>query len=129
MGCSTHNVPSLSKVAMRCGTGTKSGEPSRVTAATKFRIDCFAAPSVHDGSVAADAAVCARNETGSSGPDKTGSAAKVERRTRRLIPEEGRVDFMFGLPDRQMWTWMGQSFTASVSERPRGGRSLAAYFH
>jgi hypothetical protein len=30
--------------------GTKSSEPSRVTAVTKSRIDCFALPSFHDGS-------------------------------------------------------------------------------
>src|SRR6516164_846054 len=50
IGCSHHSVPSLSKVAMRCGAGTKSGEPSRLTAATKLRIDCLGEPSFHDGS-------------------------------------------------------------------------------
>src|SRR5262249_45003883 len=56
IGCSTHKVPSLSKVAMRCGTGTKP-EPSRVTLATKSRIDCFDLPSFHDdnGSLCANA--------------------------------------------------------------------------
>ena len=43
-------MPSLSKVAIRSGGGTKSGPPSRVTRATKSTIDFFAAPSFHDGS-------------------------------------------------------------------------------
>jgi hypothetical protein len=50
IGSSTHKVPSLSNIAMRSAGGTKSGEPSRVTAVTKFRIDCFVAPSFHEGS-------------------------------------------------------------------------------
>ena len=45
-----HSVPSLSKVAMRSGTGTKSGEPSFVTLATKSPIAFFVGPSFHDGS-------------------------------------------------------------------------------
>src|SRR5216684_3205147 len=48
-GCSHHRVPSLSKVAMRSGTGTKSGEPGLVTFSTKAMMDCFAGPSFHDG--------------------------------------------------------------------------------
>jgi hypothetical protein len=43
-------VPSLSKVAMRSGTGTKSGEPGVATFVTKSMMDCFALPSFHDGS-------------------------------------------------------------------------------
>ena len=49
-GFSDQSVPSLSKVAMRSGGGTKSGPPSRVTRATKSTIDFLAAPSFHDGS-------------------------------------------------------------------------------
>ena len=53
-GCSVHSVPSLSKVAMRCGTGTKSVPPSVVVRLTKSTIAVFAAPSFHEGS----ASVC-----------------------------------------------------------------------
>src|SRR5512142_1420265 len=93
MGCSHHNVPSLSNVAMRCGTGTKSGDSSRVTAMTKLMIDCFAAPSFQDGS--GSAAVCAGADVGKSVPDNTGSAAKVETRARRLMPDEAAFDIKF----------------------------------
>ena len=40
-GFSVHSVPSLSNVAMRSGTGTKSDEPSFVTLATKSPIAFF----------------------------------------------------------------------------------------
>ena len=50
IGCSHQSVPSLSKVAMRSATGTKSGPPCVVTRATKSGIDFFAAPSFQDGS-------------------------------------------------------------------------------
>src|SRR4029079_11673832 len=49
IGCSHQSVPSLSKVAIRSGGGTKSGEPSFVTFSTKSIIDFFAAPSFHEG--------------------------------------------------------------------------------
>ncbi len=73
MGCSIHNVPSLSKVAMRSDTGTKSAEPSRVTAATKSRIDCLVRPLFHDGSGSPPCA-CAKMRKDSAG--SVGSAAK-----------------------------------------------------
>src|SRR5579863_3024305 len=75
---------------MRCEAATKSGEPSRVTAATKFRIACFAAPSFHEAS----GSVCARTGWGRSGPDHAGSAAKAESSTRRLTPEWKGFDDM-----------------------------------
>jgi hypothetical protein len=43
-------VPSLSKVAMRCGSATKSGLPACVTRRTKSTIADFAAPSFQEGS-------------------------------------------------------------------------------
>src|SRR3954454_16169396 len=49
-GCSAHKVPSLSNVAMRAEGGTKSGEPSFVTRATKSNIDFFGAVLLQDGS-------------------------------------------------------------------------------
>jgi len=48
-GCSAQSVPSLSNVAMRSGTGTKSDEPSFVTRSTKATIPFFGAVSFHDG--------------------------------------------------------------------------------
>ena len=48
-GCSLHSVPSLSKVAIRSATGTRSGEPELVILSTKLMMDCFAGPSFHDG--------------------------------------------------------------------------------
>jgi hypothetical protein len=64
-----------------------------MVARTKSKIACFAGPSFHDGSN--PPGVCAGAETGRSGPDNAGSSANVESRTRRLIPEEGAIDFMF----------------------------------
>ncbi len=49
IGCSHQSVPSLSNVAMRSGTGTKSGEPGLVTFSTKVTMACFAVVSFHEG--------------------------------------------------------------------------------
>jgi len=53
MGCSVHSVPSLSKQAMRSGTGTQSGPPRVVVRAMKSRIDRFTGPSFQEGSASA----------------------------------------------------------------------------
>jgi hypothetical protein len=66
--------------------GTKSGEPSRVTAATKFSIACLAAPSFHEGSGLPVVTVCADAEMGRSAPGNAGSIAKAESNVRRLSP-------------------------------------------
>ena len=50
IGCSHQSVPSLSNVAMRSATGTKSGEPSLVTFSTKATIAFFGAVSFQEGS-------------------------------------------------------------------------------
>ena len=50
IGCSEISVPSLSKVAMRSGTGTKSGPSGVVTLATKARIAALVGPSFQEGS-------------------------------------------------------------------------------
>ncbi len=50
IGCSTHSVPSLSKTATRCGSGTKSGVFSAVTLSTKAMMAAFGAVSFHEGS-------------------------------------------------------------------------------
>ena len=49
IGCSVHSVPSLSKVAMRSGTGIQSRPPGVVVRATNSTIDCLAGPSFQDG--------------------------------------------------------------------------------
>ena len=73
IGCSDHNVPSLSKVAMRSGGGTKSGEPCLVTLSTKATMACFALPSFQDGRASA----CPKANCGSKkiAPSKNGSRA------------------------------------------------------
>src|SRR5271170_6560310 len=49
IGCSAQSVPSLSKVAIRSATATKSGEPGLVTRSTKAIIAFFGFVSFHDG--------------------------------------------------------------------------------
>ena len=49
-GCSDHSVPSLSNVAMRSPSATKSVLPVVVTALTKSVIAVFDGPAFHDGS-------------------------------------------------------------------------------
>src|SRR6476661_3202844 len=91
IGCSTQSVPSLSKVATRCSTGTKKGPPCVVTRATKSRIEAFVAPSFQDGS---GSRACASAEVERSEADKIGSKTRDERRTRRSIAEEQVIGFM-----------------------------------
>src|SRR5512139_4116772 len=79
---------------MRCGTGTKSGDPSRVTAVTKSTIACFEAPSFQDGSGSPAAALCA--PAGKSVSGKTVSTTRAESSVRRLTPEKNGVDDMAG---------------------------------
>jgi hypothetical protein len=64
-----------------------------MVARTKSKIACFAGPSFHDGSNRPG--VCVGAETGRIGPDNAGSSANVESRTRRLIPGEGAIGFIF----------------------------------
>ncbi len=54
MGCSAQSVPSLSNVAMRSASGTKSGEPFVVTRSTKARTAFLVAVSFHEGSGSPD---------------------------------------------------------------------------
>lgn len=49
MGCSTHNVPSLSNVAIRSGGATKSALVAMVTQPTNWMMACFAGVSFQDG--------------------------------------------------------------------------------
>ncbi len=48
-GFSDQSVPSLSNVAIRSGTGTKSGEPSRVTLSTNATMAFLAPVSFQEG--------------------------------------------------------------------------------
>src|SRR5262245_3604388 len=72
IGCSDHNVPSLSKVAMRSGIGTKSCELWSVTFVTNATIACFAGPSFQEGSGSAPAAAAA-NVTATRRKAKSGN--------------------------------------------------------
>jgi hypothetical protein len=58
-GCSTHSVPSWSKVAMRSSGGTNFELPGVVVACTKATMACLDAPSFHDGSGSVWACTCA----------------------------------------------------------------------
>ena len=72
MGCSTHSVPSWSKVAMRSSGGTKSGLDVSVVAFTKSTIACFAAPSFQEGNASV------AEGTSREGDDAEGSCRKRE---------------------------------------------------
>src|SRR6202050_1862764 len=95
IGCSTHNVPSLSNVAMRSAGGTKSGPPCWMTRATKPVIACLLGPSFHDGSESVCA--CACRKMGSTGANKSDSVAVLSR-LRRSMPGSTRFDFMTLFP-------------------------------
>jgi|SRR6185436_560820 hypothetical protein len=82
IGCSTRNVPSGSKVAMRASGVTKVGLERSVVSRTKDMIACFAAPSFQDGSGSADWASAG---VGRKGAGRTGSAANPESTERRLM--------------------------------------------
>ena len=63
-GFSDQSVPSLSNVAIRSGTGTKSGEPSLVTFSTKATMAFLGAVSFQEGSGScAGGALCAHERT------------------------------------------------------------------
>src|SRR5271169_271850 len=59
MGCSTHVVPSWSKVAMRSSGATNFGLLGSVVVLTKSSIACFAGPSFQEGNGSAAAVVAA----------------------------------------------------------------------
>ena len=86
IGCSAQSVPSLSNVAMRSAGGTKSGEPSFVTFATKSTMAFFGLPSFHDGSGSACASGCAahseRNARGGTCSCHVASIESMHGRTR-----------------------------------------------
>ena len=73
IGCSAQSVPSLSNMAMRSASGTKSGEPAFVTFATKATMDCLAVPSFHEGS---GSAACRRPPREERGSPKRGSRSE-----------------------------------------------------
>src|SRR5262249_57782075 len=59
MGCSTHSVPSWSKVATRSSWGTNVGLDLSVVFCTNSTIACLAGPSFHEGSGSPCVALCA----------------------------------------------------------------------
>src|SRR6516164_5625346 len=77
MGCSTHSVPSWSKVAMRPSCGTKLLFDWSVVVFTKLTIDCLAGPSFHEGSGSVCASACAPKAS----PAMAASAEATRRRT------------------------------------------------
>ena len=87
MGCSTHKVPSWSKVAIRSSGGTKSGLDLSVVAFTKSMIACFAGPSFHEARVSVANGASATAMTGNKGEDRTANAPNSAIKIRRVIPE------------------------------------------
>src|ERR1700709_2733060 len=90
MGCSAHNVPSLSNVAMRSAGGTKSTEPCLVTRSTKSKIAFLGAVSFQDGrgSVTGVCLVGAAGSCGSADVGRSirsaGTVANADTSARRL---------------------------------------------
>src|SRR5262245_11395306 len=107
MGCSTHKVPSWSKVAMRASGGTKVRPDPSTAARTKPMIVSLATPLFHDGSGSMPCAQPARTR----GSDSMGRAATVVRTERRLMPERRGRDLIGLLP-----SWCEDFATAVVPE-------------
>ena len=116
IGCSTHSVPSLSKVATRCSTGTKSGPPCWVARATKSMIDFLVGPSFHEGNPSL--CVCENAGVDRSAPINEGSSAKLENRRRRVRPV-GRGGNVFMLTSSPS-TESNAGTAAQVIERGTG---------
>src|SRR5450432_2274075 len=103
MGCSAHNVPSLSKVATRSAGGTKSAEPCFVTRSTKSKMAFLGAVLFQDGSESVtgvcsvgEAGGCASADAGRS-TDNAGMAAKADSIARRLTSKNLSSVFIFQL--------------------------------
>src|SRR5215469_3619846 len=77
MGCSTHSVPSWSKVAMRSSGGTNLVLDFSVVLCTKLTIACLVGPSFHEGS----GSVCASDCVPKASPATAASAEAKRRRT------------------------------------------------
>src|SRR5271168_683815 len=127
MGCSTHNVPSWSNVAMRSSGGTNCGLDGSVVVRMNCRIALFAAPSFHDGrgSVSASAgastptlpAAAARSTaekwrrfnsimTSRDGGPSCGEAARASHSsTNRLV---AFTDYLHELVDIHQRYWIGR---------------------
>src|SRR4029079_10353337 len=89
IGCSTHSVPSWSKVAIRASVGTKLGLDGSVVAFTKFTIACLAGPSFHDGRAGPLEGASASAEVGTTEVKRIASATSVATKTLRLV--QGRM--------------------------------------
>src|ERR1700685_4255038 len=83
---------------MRCSGGTNFGLVESVVVPTKSTIACFAGPSFHEASTLPGGAVCACAEAVRSAPDRVGSAANVESKVRRSIPNRASFDVMMLSP-------------------------------
>ena len=87
IGCSTHKVPSWSKVAILSSGGTKVALPSFVVFVTKSTIACFAGPSFHEARVSVANGTSATAMSGNKVEDKTANAPNSAIKIRRVIPE------------------------------------------
>src|SRR6516162_2874187 len=77
MGCSTHSVPSWSKVAMRSSGGTNFVLDLSVVVCTNSTIACLARRSFHEGSGSVCASACVPKQS----PATVASAEAKTRRT------------------------------------------------
>src|SRR5262245_60905371 len=142
IGCSAHNVPSLSKTEMRSAGGTKSGPPCAVVRATKSTIPFLAAPSFHDGkgSAGADEVVGAAGVVARGGAlheDKTQQRTRTMAwrslmtrcRTATLTPALVRRDLRVGRPFRSSPTERrpGSSRDARGTATFRGSRGPTSH--
>src|SRR5215472_10926741 len=78
---------------MRSCSGTNFEPPSSAVARTKANIACFAGPSFHES----NAIVCAWASAERGTLDIAGSNARPEISTRRLMPNNELLDFIFDL--------------------------------
>src|SRR5262245_24269914 len=89
IGCSTHNVPSWSNVAMRSAGGRNWGLPCVVVLCTNSTMAFLAAPSFHDGS----GSLCAPTVTvtSSGAPMTMASSVRNGDSHRFITPSESRA--------------------------------------
>src|SRR5215472_9269905 len=110
MGCSTHRVPSWSKVAMRCSARTYAGLDWLEVARTKSRMAFFAGPSFHEGSGSSDA-----EDTGPTAP-AIASAADPLNKSLRVISMSNPSPYLVLIRDHQGCRRLHTLATPTVSE-------------
>src|ERR1700742_2836207 len=96
MGCSTHSVPSWSKVAIRSSGGTNFELAWSVVARTKSRIARLAGPSFHELNES-PGGTCVWASAGWETLANVGSHARPKSSPRRLIAYSELLDFIFNL--------------------------------